>query len=69
MEALLLWTGRLAGLAGVSLCAVSGISRLSGFFWIGDFAAATLLQAGMAGMLLGCLSFLIYLTERVSAGR
>jgi hypothetical protein len=69
METLLLWTGRLAGLAGVSLCAVSGIARLSGLFWIGDFQAATLLQAGMAGMLLGCLSFLMYVTERVRAGR
>jgi hypothetical protein len=40
---------------------------VSGSFWVGTFQAGTLMLAGMAGMLLGCLCFLVLLVER--AGR
>ncbi|MGN2391965.1 hypothetical protein [Pelomicrobium sp. G1] len=67
METLLLWVGRLAGLAGVLVCAVAVAVRLSGAYWLAGFQAGTLLLAGMAAMLMGCLSLLMLLTSRVSA--
>ncbi len=66
MEIALLWIGRLAGLAGVLMCLIAGGARLSGAFWIAGFQAGTLLQAGMAAMILGCLAHLIVLTARLT---
>jgi hypothetical protein len=65
METLLIWTGRLAGLAGVVLCVIAGAARLSGAYWLGQFQATTLLQVGVAGMVLGCLCLLMALLERL----
>lgn len=65
METLLIWTGRIAGLAGLALCLVAGASRVLGAYWLGSFQAATLLQVGVAGMVLGCLCFLMALLERL----
>jgi hypothetical protein len=65
VETLLIWTGRLAGLAGVVLCVIAGAVRLSGAYWVGGFEAITLLQAGVAGMVLGCLCLLMVLLERI----
>ncbi len=67
METLLLWIGRLAGLAGVLICAVAVVVRLSGAYWLAGFQVGTLLLAGMAAMLMGCLSFLMLLTSRAGA--
>jgi len=63
METLLIWTGRLAGLAGVVLCIIAGAVRLSGAYWLGQFQATTFLQVGVAGMVLGCFLFLMALLE------
>ncbi len=67
METLLLWIGRLAGLAGVLVCAVAVVVRLSGAYWLAGFQVGTLLLAGMAAMLMGCLSLLMLLTSRLIA--
>ena len=64
MQALLLWIGRLAGLIGVIVCAAAGLSRLSGSWSIGSFQVGTMLQAGMAAMVLGCLAYCASLAER-----
>jgi hypothetical protein len=69
MENLLIWTGRMAGLAGVVLCLIAGAARLSGTYWLGGFQATTLLQVGVAGMVLGCLCLLMVLLERLGSGR
>ena len=69
METLLIWTGRLAGLAGVVLCVIAGATRLAGAYWLGQFQATTLLQVGVAGMVLGCLCFLMVLLERLGGYR
>ncbi len=66
---LLVWIGGLAGVAGVGLCALAVVTRLLGDFWLGGFQVGTLLQAGVAAMVLGCLSFLAALTERLRAPR
>ena len=62
MNVLLLWLGRAAGLAGLLLCFVAGILRVSGQYWIGGFQAITLLQAGVAAMVAGCFLLLWALT-------
>lgn len=69
MNELLLWIGRAAGVGGVLLCGVAAVLRLSGHYWLGSFQVGTLLQAGIAAMVAGCLCFLVMLTERTKAGR
>lgn len=65
MDRMLMAIGRLAGLAGAVLCAIAGIARLTGAYWLGGFQLTTLLQAGVAGMVLGCMCFLMVLVERI----
>jgi hypothetical protein len=69
MNVLLLWIGRVAGCGGAFLCAVAAIARISGHYWLGSFQVGTLLLAGMAIMIAGCLGFLAWLTELSKAGR
>jgi len=64
MEILLVWVGRLVGLAGVALCAWAVVNRLTGSYFAGGFQIGTLLQAGMTAILVGCLFLLIALTNR-----
>jgi hypothetical protein len=60
---LLRWLGRSAGVIGVLLCAVSFLARAVGVWTIGGFQIGTVLQAGMAGMILGCLAYLAVLVD------
>jgi hypothetical protein len=69
METLLIWIGRLAGVAGVVLCVIAGATRLLGAYWLGQFQTTTLLQVGIAGMVLGCLCLLMALLERLGEYR
>ena len=69
METSLLWIGRLAGALGVLLCLIAIGARLTGAFWIAGFQAGTVLQAGMAAMLLGCLAHLVVLTARLTGDK
>lgn len=55
------WVG---GVAGVALCLGSVAARLAGKFWVAGFQTGTLLQAGTAAMIFGCLCFLAVLVER-----
>ncbi len=64
MRSLLLWMGRVGGVVGVILCAVAVIARLRGEFNFHGFQVGTLLLAGMAAALFGCLGYLAYLAER-----
>jgi hypothetical protein len=64
MRMLLLWMGRVGGIAGVILCAVAIVVRLRGEFNLGGFQVGTLLLGGMAAALLGCLGYLAFLAER-----
>ena len=64
MRTLLLWMGRIGGVAGVILCAVAMVVRLRGEFNFGGFQVGTLLLGGMAAVLLGCLGYLAFLAER-----
>ena len=61
---ILLKLGRITGVVGVLLC-IAGIAvRLGGAYWIAGFQVGTLLQAGIAAMVFGCLCFLAVLTHR-----
>jgi hypothetical protein len=64
MGHLLLWVGRLAGTGGVILCAAAFAGRLSGTWFLGNFQIGTILLAGIAGMVLGCLAYCASLAER-----
>ena len=61
---LLVMLGRLAGLAGILVCLVAGIARLLGNYYLAGFSVSTLLQAGMAGLLIGSFALLLALNQR-----
>ena len=63
MANLLLWIGRLAGIAGVLLSAIAVLVRLRGVYSVASFQVGTLLLAGMAAMLAGCLGYLAAMAE------
>ena len=63
MSGLLLWVGRLAGLAGVLLCGVAAAVRLSGGYQLGAYQALTVLDAGTALMVMGALAYAAALAE------
>ena len=58
------WAARIAGLIGVVLSLVAGLSRLSGRYSLGTYQAITVLQAGTAMMVLSCLLYLASTAER-----
>ena len=64
LQRFLLWVGRLAGFLGVLICAVAIVARLSGMYGIIGFQVGTVLQAGVATMVLGCLGYLALLARR-----
>jgi hypothetical protein len=64
MSKLLLWIGRIAGIVGALLCIVAALARAGGRYWLGSFQVGTVFQAGIAAMIVGCLCFLVVLTER-----
>ena len=64
MESLLLWIGRLAGAAGVLIVLAAVVARAGGSYVVGGLQVGTLLQAGIAAMVLGCLAYVAHLAER-----
>jgi len=63
MEMLLVWVGRLAGTAGVVLSLLAVLLRVRGFYNFAGFQIGTLLLAGVAAMLVGCLGYVAALVE------
>jgi len=64
VETLLRWIGRLGGAAGIVLCAVAVLLRLRGVYNFAGFQIGTLLLAGIAAMMLGCLAYVAAIAER-----
>ena len=64
MNDLLLWLGRIAGVAGLVVCAVAGVVRLSGAYFLGSYQVGTLLLAGSAALVAGCYFLLLVHTRR-----
>jgi len=69
MNDVLLWLGRLAGVVGALLCVAAIAIRVGGQYWMGGYQVGTLLLAGSAAMVGGCLCFLWVLTSRLGAER
>ncbi|WP_291986808.1 hypothetical protein [Candidatus Accumulibacter sp. ACC007] len=59
MDGLLLLLGRAVGFAGLLLCVVSAVARLLGNYWLAGFQLGTLLQAGIAAVVIGCFLLLV----------
>lgn len=64
LQSLLLWVGRIAGVGGVLIFAAAIVARLSGVFVVAQFQSGTLMQAGIAAMQLGCLSYVAMLVRQ-----
>jgi hypothetical protein len=64
MRTLLVWIARLAGVLGIATIAVAFGARLAGAYWLGSFQAGTILQAGMAAVLVACLAYVAIIVER-----
>jgi hypothetical protein len=64
MEMLLLWIGRLAGVAGALVALAAVLARGSGQYVVAGLQVGTLLQAGIAAMVLGCLGYVASIAER-----
>jgi hypothetical protein len=63
MRTLLTWIGRLAGALGVATIIAAVAARLAGAYWLGGYQVGTILQAGMACVLLACLGYTAVLVE------
>ena len=55
MHKLLQYLGTASGLLGALICLVSGLTRVSGSFYLGGYAATTLFMAGIGLMVFACL--------------
>ena len=69
MNDMLLLLGRIAGIAGALLCIGAIALRVVGQYSLGGFQVGTLLLAGSAAMVGGCLCFLWVIAGRLAAGR
>lgn len=69
MQVLLRWAARIAGLVGIAAMAIAVIGRIAGLYWFGMFQVGTVLQGGMAAVLLACLAYLAALAEGPAIGR
>ena len=63
MTILLLWVGRIGGAVGVLLCVIAVLARIRGMYGLAGFQVGTVLLAGMAAMLVGCLGYLAAIAE------
>ena len=64
---LLLWIGRLAGLLGLVTAGCAVLLRASGAWHLGTLSTGTLLNAGVAAMVLGTWAYAASVAERRSA--
>lgn len=55
MTSPLMLLGLVAGLVGAALCAVAGIGRLTGMYYLAGYENATLLLAGSSLMVFACM--------------
>lgn len=56
--------GSAAGLLGVIVCAVAGLSRVAGYHYLMGYQSTTLFNVGVGLMVLGCLVKLEELAAR-----
>jgi len=64
MNSILLGGGKATGVLGLLVMAFAVVMRLSGRYVIGGFQTVTLLQAGLAIVIVGCFAMLWLLVDR-----
>ena len=64
MIKLLMWIGRIVGLVGFGAAATAVLLRTMGQWRLGELQIGTLLQAGVAAMVLAALAYVAALAER-----
>jgi type IV secretory pathway VirB2 component (pilin) len=55
MHQLLRLTGLIAGVLGVLVCAISGLARLFGVYYLGGYESTAIFMAGTGIMVFACL--------------
>jgi hypothetical protein len=58
--------GSISGFIGMAVCAVAGLARVAGLFYVLGFQSTTLFNVGVGLMVFGCL---IKLEELAAQGR
>jgi hypothetical protein len=64
MNSLLIWMGRIAGLMGLAAVSCAVALRLSGVWHVGGLQIGTLMNAGMAAMVIGAWAYVASIAER-----
>ena len=62
MNNLLELAGNIAAILGILVCALAGVARITGYYYVFGYEAVTLFIAGMALMVMACLAKLHNLT-------
>jgi len=68
MHGLLIWIGRVAGLVGAAAVGGAVLLRLAGVWHLGMLQIGTLLNVGIAAMVLGTWAYAASLAERNGSG-
>ncbi|MGE5668550.1 MAG: hypothetical protein ACM338_10190 [Betaproteobacteria bacterium] len=69
MNGALVLFGRAVGAIGVAICVLASAARITGHYTLGSYQAGTLLLAGTASMVAGCLALLWAMSSRDRGGR
>jgi hypothetical protein len=69
MNILLIWIGRLAGLLGLAAISCAVVLRAMGIWHFGSLQIGTLMNAGVAAMVLGAWAYSASIAERRGADR
>ncbi len=64
MNSMLIWTGRVAGLVGAIVACAAVLMRAAGMWHVGSLQIGTVLQAGLAAMVLATLAYVAAMAER-----
>ncbi len=64
MMKLLLWVGRTGGLVGVALVVVAVLTRAAGQWHLGSMSVGSLLEGGVASMVLAVLAYTASMADR-----
>ena len=68
MNSLLIWIGRIAGLLGLATVTCAVALRLSGVWHVGGLQIGTLMNAGVAAMVIGAWAYVASIAERGGSG-
>ena len=67
MPQLLMPIGTIAGALGVLICTISGLARISGFYYVASYQSTTLFGVGTGLMVFACLVKLEVLISKLDS--